>query len=218
MSKLPTNRGQNASMSEEQKSAESQFGRCPKGHAIPHRTNKGNCTPLFCAGSKSGASRAEQKAKKEGLEPTQIVRQGVKELTTQDLGEVDELELSETSSRIMKASTRHKARLAFLKVPETFSDPKEREKWVEDKKQELLPLALADVEYSLKLGDQQERERARREVLDMTGHGKREGGGGSTSPLIMLVGVSGNPAENPWVRRVEAKNLPVTVQTIEVTK
>lgn len=205
--KLPGRRSKTSLMTEDQKDAESKFGRCPKNHALPHRTNRGNCTPLFCAGSASGTAGL---AKKEA-----------KELKTQDLGDVDDAELEVVSRRIAAASTRHKARMAYVKTPETFVDPKEREKWIEDKKQELVPIALADIEFSLKLGDQQEREKARKDVLDMTGHGKRDGGGGSTSPLIILAGVTGNLGDNPWVRRVDgtqAKNLTENIQVIDVKK
>lgn len=197
-------------MNEEQRSDEAKFGRCPKGHALPHRTNKGNCTPLFCAGSTASPTP------KKGSSP--LAKQEAKDMAT-DIAKADDSVdldvLTETTSRISKAATRHKARMAYVKVPE-FSDAKEREKWVENKKNELVPLALADVEFSLKLGDSQERERARKEVLEMTGHGKRDTGGGSTSPLIILTGVTGNPGDNPWVRRVDKDGKALPAQIIDV--
>lgn len=200
--KLPGRRAKTPLLTEGQKAQEAQFGRCPKGHALPHRTNKGNCTPLFCAGSTPGKKETTTGSSK-------LAKKTAASLQTTALADADVQELAEVTTRIARAETRHKARMDYLKVPE-FNDPKERDRWIEDKKQALIPLALADVEYSLKLGDQQERERARKEVLDMTGHGKREGGGGSTSPLIVLMGVSGNLAENPWVRHAaEEKEVKV---------
>lgn len=187
-------------MTEEQKAAESKFGRCPKNHALPHRTNKGNCTPLFCAGSTPG-NVTLTKVKKEA------------KLAVQDLGEVGDVdEAEDVMIRQSKNHTKHLARMKYVNLPE-FRDAKERETWVENKKQELVPLAIADLEIQLKLGDTQEREKARKEVLDMTGHSKREGAG-STSPLIMLVGVTGNLADNPWVRKVDPKDLPPGTQVI----
>lgn len=194
--KLPGRRSKTSLMTEDQKRVESKFGRCPKGHALPNRTNRGNCTPLFCAGSTPGKQR-----KAKPVTTHQEMEQTKSELAVQDVGDVDQVELQVTQERMAKAVTRHKARMAFAKVPE-FADAKERERWVENKKEELVPLALADVEFSLKLGDAQEREKARKEVLDMTGHGKRDTGGGSTSPLIILAGITGNLADNPWVRKV----------------
>lgn len=194
--------------SEELEAQEVKFGRCPKGHRLPYRTQCGNCTPLFCAGIKA---RTNKVAGNSGMT---TVNDTTKELAAQgDLGP----EAQEALTRIAKQETRFQARMAYVKLPK-FSDPKAREKWVEDKKQELVPLALADVEYSLRLGDQQEREKARREVLDMTGHGKRESGGGSTSPLIILTGITGAPGDNPWVRRLapDGKELPANVQVVDL--
>jgi hypothetical protein len=210
MARLKVKRSQH--MTEDQRSDEAKFGRCPKGHALPYRTNRGNCTPLFCAGSKSN-----NQPKAPG--PASLsVKAEAKDLATiaTDMGADDLAVLDETVSKIAKASTRHKARMAYVKVPE-FADAKEREKWVENKKSELVPLALADVEYALKLGDSQERERARKEVLEMTGHGRRDSGGGSTSPLIILTGVTGNPGDNPWIRRIDkdGKELPANATVID---
>lgn len=209
MGKLPGRLKKTPLLTEDQKKTEAKFGRCPEGHALPHRTSKGNCTAMFCMG-KGGKAKSPAKAKKE----TALAVKG----GFTDLAIIDVPEMEEASSKIAKADTRHRARMAFTKTPEVFESEKVREEWIETKKQELVPLALADIEYSLKLGDQQEREKARKEVLDMTGHGKKESASQQT-PLIIITGAPSS-GQMPWVRRIGAdgKELPAAVQTVEATK
>jgi hypothetical protein len=199
MSKLPGRRSKTPLLTEEQKKTESKFYRCPKGHSLPNRTNQGNCTPIFCAGSKPG--KKEKKAKGPKM---------------QDLGEVtttlakvasagaEEMELV-TTAKIQQAAGRFKARKNYVKLPE-FQNPDDRDAWVEQKKGELVPYALMDLEYAVTLGDSQEREKARKEILDITGHGKA--GAPQGQPMIIIHGFSGNPQDLPWVQRVEVPKLP----------
>lgn len=220
MAKLPGRRSKTPLMTEEQKAFEQKFGRCPKGHQLPHRTNKGICTAVFCAGASSGAPSKKKSRRTEVVE----LREEVIGAATQPIdaptapntalapvdSDLDTHELTEVANRITKAKTRHQARMAYVKLP-VFKDQKEIELHVEAKKMELLPLALADVEYQLKLGDAQEREKARKEVLDMTGHGKQDGKSGPSTPQIIIIGAGTDAQSLPWVRRVDPSTLPAGV-------
>lgn len=210
MGKLPGRLKKTPLLTEDQKKTDAKFGRCPKGHALPHRTNKGNCTAMFCMGG--GKAKSPSKAKKE---TALAVKDGLT-----DLAEADGEELAMVSSKIAQANTRHRARLQFTKTPESFVDEKTQEEWVEAKKKSLVPLALADVEYALKLGDAQEREKARKEVLDMTGHGRKEAGNAPTQPLIIITNGPGGLGQNPWVRQIDkdGKELPAKTQVIDAQK
>lgn len=203
-------------LTEEQARLEEKFGRCPKGHALPHRTERGNCNPMMCAGMDSPVrDRSDQrkggKSKSKSPKGSSTVVPG-DALQTTALAEVDQAiasEMTEAETRIVKAATRHKARMKYVGMPTEWADDKEREKWIESKKRELIPFALAEVEYSLKLGDPSERERARKDVLDMTGHGKREPGGQGGPAQIVIVGMQAGGL--PWVRRVDGEGKELKV-------
>lgn len=215
MRKLPGKRSTTDQMTEEQKEADQKFSRCPKGHALPHRTNKGLCSPLFCAGSIKGAKST---AKPVQPKPAKVKQDALEKAARGELADLGfdieaagvEEATAQTTGKIVQAHGRYTARQAYLKVPE-FKDARERDTWVENKKMELVPLALANVEYSLKLGDSIERERAGSKILDMTGHGKKDGGSGNSAPLIMLIGAPTTPGQGPWVRRIDkdGKELPM---------
>ncbi len=220
MGKVPPRR--RAGMSEDDVKAEASFLRCPSGHALPHRTNRGNCNPMFCsAPAKSGADPAPS-AGEPAETPTGPIQPEApadeftpveSRAVTKQVDE-DKKQALDVARRIKQAHTRHEARLKYLgDVPE-FKDEKEKEQWIEAKKKALIPLALLDVEYALKLGDTAERERARREVLDMTGHGKRESQNQQNQPLIIISGLADGGL--PWVRRVDAngKQLPSNTVTV----
>lgn len=204
--KLPGRRSKTSLMTEAQKEQESKFGRCPANHALPHRTNKGSCTPLFCAGSSPG--KKEPKKKTSAL----MVKETISDLALAGGDEADE-----ASKRIAKAETRHRARMSYVKFPKEFESDKARDVWMEAKKKELAALAMADVEFSLKLGDGQEREKARDKALDMAGHGRKEAGQGNQAPLMFIVGLQEGGL--PWIRRTdkEGKELVATTVTASVT-
>lgn len=211
MGKLPGRLKKTPLLTEEQKTTEAKFGRCPKGHKLPHRTNRGLCTPVYCVGSKPGKKDKKQKA----LVP---VDPGFTDLA--EVGSIIGNPLFTDpmfERKIQEAETRHNARVKFVQMPFSFANEKEQDAWIEAKKRALVPLALADVEYSLKLGDQQEREKARKEVLDMTGHGKKEADGSKSTPQIIIVGMNGQVADNPWIRKMELKEqkeLPAEAQVV----
>lgn len=174
---------------------EAQFYTCPAGHRLPHKTNAGQCSPIHCAGvAKSQRRKIEAKKQVEvGLAPSQEAA-------------LASIELAEDEERATKAQKRYQMRKRYLNAPEKLNGAA-AEEWADQKLVELLPEAVVDIEWDLKYGNDSERQAARKQVLDATGRGKREGGGGGTQPIIMLVGQGVGPGAQPWLQRVEVKKV-----------
>ena len=75
---------------------------------------------------------------------------------------------------------------------------------------ELTPLAVAELEYQLRRGDDKQRAEMAKEVLDRSGFGKKEGGNIAASP-ILIVNAVGGKIELPWERGVVKDVTPVSV-------
>jgi hypothetical protein len=119
-----------------------------------------------------------------------------------EIEETEELDLAvqrEAVDEIRKAAfgfTRTHARMKMLKVPEGLKGDA-AEQWADARMVELLPLAVADIEYDLIAGSPDQRAKARQQVLDATGRSKREAAAGTTAPIVMLVG---SVAQVPWAQ------------------
>lgn len=113
---------------------------------------------------------------------------------------------SETEARILRAKRKYELKAKHQAVPEGLEGAA-AEEWADKKLVDLLPAAVADVEWDLKYGDDAERQAARKQILDATGRGKREQGGGGSQPIIMLVGAGVGPGAQPWLQRVEPKKI-----------
>lgn len=225
--------------------AEKAFYRCPGGHELPHRTENGQCTPLFCSanemqeGGRSAENRLkrlkkergnddalvrarEAAAKGVGVDPaieTAITAEGDEGAAAKELARVSKVD---ETARLGKAMGRHLARHNFLKVPKGLEGA-EAEQWADSKLVNLLPDAVAELEYQLKLGDDSQRERAAKMVLESMGRGRRESGGGSNAPVIIIAGGAGGQVQVPWAQKVApptitADNAPKRLQTINVTE
>jgi hypothetical protein len=101
--------------------------------------------------------------------------------------------------RIRRAKGRLRAQHKALNVPQGLTG-KAAEDWADKKAVELLPFAMAELEYQLSFGDNKQRAEAAKEVREMTGRGKRDGSGGG-GPTIILVGSS--DGQNPFLKRVD---------------
>jgi hypothetical protein len=67
----------------------------------------------------------------------------------------------------------------------------------------MLPLAIADVEADLRWGDDTQRATARRQVLEATGRGRRDGIGGGSGPSIVIIANNPNGTiDLPWAQKV----------------
>lgn len=158
--------------------------RCPNGHNLPHKGDAGECTPVACGAPKVPSSITLPEA-------TAAIVQAEKEAP----GDVE-------SARIHLAEARLAARHRALQVPK-FDDAAQAEEWADRKLAMMLPLAVADVEADLRWGDDKQRETARRQVLEATGRGRREGIGGSGGPSIVIIANNPNGSiDLPWAQKV----------------
>lgn len=156
----------------------SKFSECPKGHTLPYRTEAGACTPLFCS------------------------NEAIELVHTPEIKEGDskpDLEIKMQSGMAVldaaKRVIRKRGRDKLIKVPEGLT-PAEAEDYVNTKKAQLTPYAIAEKEYMLLYGNDEQREKASTFILEATGHGKRESGAGSQAVII----INGwNPGtQKPW--------------------
>ncbi len=184
--------------------------RCPDGHSIPHKTENGECTPLYCAVNgemglqqgelkrskrsktlmRKGAER--RKAEKEMKTKFKFVKNMALEKATKELvEEVRAQPLSlpdgasvglaqegriEALSATSIAAGKLGARLAFINdLPHKDADEVTINNWADKKAVQLLPLAIAEKEYMLKFGDDEQREKASDRVLAMNGRLQKEG-------------------------------------------
>jgi hypothetical protein len=168
--------------------------RCPKGHELPRRTSRGECTPIYCAGGARGRLPKDMTgivtAKLDAAIPAEA-RRGVEE------------------DRLAMAQSRLAARKKYLKVPEGLTGA-DAEAYVTRKMVDLSPLAAAELEFELTLGDDKARAEAARDVLDRTGFGKREGGHVAAGP-ILIINAGGGTLELPWLRREVKPDATISV-------
>lgn len=98
-------------------------------------------------------------------------------------------------------------------VPVPVLPTDEIESYVDKKAVDLLPDAVAEVEYQLKYGDDKQRLEAAHDVLDMNGRRKREGLGNNTQTIVLNLG----NAKLPWEIDVTPQK-PSTVLTHKAEK
>ena len=162
--------------------------KCPAGHTLPNRTDTGSCTPLYC-GAENGVEGTisllgEMKVAKASRD---FVAQGkLAKGVPKKVKGVDALAV---------ARGRFNQKLALAEVPDGISG-EEAEKWADARLVKNLPVAVAEIEFNLRYGDDAQRERAAQKVLDATGRGKGEKGNTGTSP-ILIVNMGGG-LSLPW--------------------
>lgn len=87
---------------------------------------------------------------------------------------------------------RHQARLAFVKdLPSLDADEVTINNWADKRGVQLLPLAIAEKEFMLKYGNDEQRERAADKVLAMNGRLNREGTVSGGAAIILHIGGDG---------------------------
>jgi hypothetical protein len=194
-------------------------GTCPKGHVLPHKTNQGLCTPLYCAGSIKQTDRpsgSQQKRKRTQLvgELKKMRDAGAAELKAEGVTDVASLDAqAEQLMKLQAARGRQLARQRFLKVPEGLTGA-DAEEWSQKRAVELLPKAIGELDYQLTLGDDAQRRDAARDVLDINGMRRREGVSAGGATIILNL-----KTELPWAQKVQqvidgkhAESLPVLVE------
>lgn len=218
MGKIPPRRKGSklmAELSESGKRAEADFYRCPSGHGLPHRTAKGNCTPLHCTGKGSPEPRATdlaraQRAGGRGPASPGATRspETAGEPPSRALVKAEDEEVKETS-RLERARRREQARRTMVALPGGLRGG-DAEAWTAQKLVELSPLAAAEMEFQLRFGDDEQRKQAAARILDSTGHGKKDlATGGAT----IIINASGG-INLPW--RQAPKEVAGETKVVEV--
>ena len=171
---------------------------CPAGHKLPNMTPTGQCTPIYCGAVEGGLLPPAKKARKarktlaasneqtaERVSSEQVVAQSAEERMLEE----------EAANPLNRAASSLARRQEFFKVPQGLSGD-EAEKYADTKLINLLPDAVAELEYRLKLGDDDQRWSAARQVFESTGRGKKDIPAGGASPIIILNG--SGITQLPW--------------------
>ena len=79
------------------------------------------------------------------------------------------------------------------------------EKWATKRLDELRAVAVADIEWDLKYGNEQQRREARRDLLDATGMRKKEGGGNIVPSMTIVFGSDVQAPE--WLKRAATQQI-----------
>lgn len=205
MGKLPPRRKGSPSVPEEVKTAEAAFYRCPKAHALPHKTARGECTPLYCADTEGalGSNAKEHRKQKSALDVAKEESVNQPDLTIDGIvkdplanAEGKKAKVEETV-RIGKATGRHAARAEALNVPKGLTG-QDAEDWADRRMVELLPLAVAEKEFQLRFGDDSARDKAASDILNATGRGKRDQGAAVGATIILVGAGTDGKAILPW--------------------
>lgn len=181
---------------------EANCARCPTGHALPHHTNLGQCTPLFCAvppakGPKRDGPAYPGRGQSYGVAETAL--SSSKSAKDDRAKEKRDL-ISAEKRRLGYANDRRRVREEYIKVPKNLSGP-EAEAYVTKRLVELTPYAVAELEYQLLYGDDRQRAEMMKEALDRTGFGVKDGGGSAVGP-VLIINASGGQLNVPWAQRV----------------
>lgn len=172
--------------------------KCPNGHDVGAFVGKVACGPDFCGENLQSWNPETTKAPKQQRKKTELpipyvevnktVRETSKALKREGLPQDLTDEAAAEIERMKKAIGKYEAHRAFLKIPDISKMTTEEAKdWVSKKIDALLPEALARVEYNLKLGDEQAKDKAAYELLDRGGFGRKDGGGLPGAPIIIQV-------------------------------
>lgn len=182
---------------------EPQFDKCPKGHILPN----GDCTPLFC-GNEAGKAglRALKKSKVQLPRPKNQLPAEFAEQKELPPSVQTDAALTREHTVVSSAAARHKVRREFMKVPEGLQGA-DADKYVEEKLVELGPLAIAEIEYILRYGGDEQRYKAAKDVLAASGHGPKE----AAAAVGALIVLTGDATVAPWkkgkVQVIDAKPL-----------
>ncbi len=144
---------------------------------------------MFCAGEVMAPA----------VEPVKQSPQGAPQKLLPIPGSREEATLFEN---LAKASL--EKRLALAGVPKDLTGAA-AEDFAVKKQLENLPVAVAEAEYRLKYGDDDQRWEAAKWFADATGHGKKETGQGGGSAVIIIQGMGTAGGQLPWMQKVEPK-------------
>lgn len=154
------------------------FTHCPAGHELPHTAEGIDCAPDAC-----GAD----------------VREGVQH----PVSGMTETDLRQEGHEAQRLNSRLKVRRKLVPMPEGL-DGAEAEAYVEKRLHMLSVPAVAELEYQLLHEDSADRARAARDILEATGHGKKERNGQAANLIVINMGGGKEAPPLPWSQVVDA--------------
>lgn len=178
------------------------FFHCPGGHKLPHVGESGTCSPVKCCDKKT-AVKPEVSASSS--------KRAIKALAK---AELPPEEVTEKERRLLEAKkTVALARQEFVKLPKGLEGAAADE-YATKKLVELTPMALAEVEFQLLYGTDDQRSKMALEVLDRSGHGRKTDSQGLGGPVIII---TGSP-KLPWAPAQVVSGEVISEQKVESPK
>lgn len=201
-------------------------GRCPEGHKLPHRTERGRCTPVHCAGHSAGANSrqpvAERKATSvESPRTNSALKASQKEVLAQlnsmaDAiidkmlpGDTIEMQAARAAAKAQKVEELQKlghqvGRLSALRA--IYSAPEglqgaAAEEYFKREAENLLPDIIVDLKRDLQLGDDTVRREARRDILDIVGKRKIDAAPNVHAAFLLVNPNGGSVINVPWSKK-----------------
>lgn len=234
MKKLPPNGRRSKVVPDDILKLETAQARCPGGHALPHRTNQGRCTPVYCAGSSAGSNdRQPIHATKEQSVATPRIQSALKQAKQRVLEELDR-QADEVIDRLLPGETTEmlaaraaaKAQKAdelqklghqigrFAAKTAIFQTPKDlrgadAEEFFKSEAEALLPEIITDLKFDLRMGDDTQRREARRDILDAVGKRKQENAPNMANVFVLVPDGGARVQKLPW-----SKNKTITVSPL----
>jgi hypothetical protein len=152
------------------------FNKCPNDHTLPYAIDGLECSAAQCASA---------------IEPVDAPSPA---LSTEE---------KQFSNEVARAQRGEKYRRELVPVPEGLTGA-DADDFVERRITELQPVAIAEMERQLRYGNDAERDKASRFLLDAGGHGKKDrlGVGANMIVINMGGGNGGNPPPLPYVGQV----------------
>jgi hypothetical protein len=157
--------------------ADVSFKQCPAGHELPNTEAGMECSSAQCALTLTPGSAPSP------LLVNHEDRQFDKEVQTAQRGET--------------------YRRRLVPVPEGLTGA-DADDFVERRITELQPVAIAEMERQLRFGNDAERGKAARDLLDAGGHGKKDRLGAGANMIVINMGSSsnGSPPPLPYVGEI----------------
>jgi hypothetical protein len=146
------------------------FNQCPAGHELPHAVKGVECSSAAC-----GADA---------------------ETTTASSPVLANHEDRQFDNEVKTALRGENYRRKLVPVPEGLTGA-DADDYVERRITELQPVAIAEMERQLRFGNDSERDKASRFLLDAGGHGKKDRLGVGANMIVINMGGSGNGSPPP---------------------
>lgn len=169
--------------------------RCPMGHGLPNYTARGQCTEAWCALDPIEGTPRKLKP----LRADSALVAAAVESVADNAADAGIAQKKRLRAAMQLAMYNRKTRLSMVAQP-SVEEAKAPEAWFDKRVSELLPDALAEVEYQLRYGDDQMRKAAALDIWDANGKRKKEALNATGQTLVLNLA----PGQTlPWLQKAE---------------